>query len=413
MIGDKTNDRRAAPIPWKMAVLLGALSMVSPFSIDTFFPSFHAIADYFSISKWAVQQTLTAYLLPLSIMSLVQGPLSDALGRRPVILGGLLIYTLASAGCAAAPTFGTLLVFRALQGLSAGVGMIVGRAVIRDLFEGHQAQKLLSLVTMIFGFAPAVAPVIGGWIHVSLGWRAVFGFMVLVGGALVTATYTLLPETHPRDKRPRLHAGELARTAWGIVNHKEFVLLALAMGSNFAAMMSFVGAAPTVVVDHWHLRETQFAYLFMPVIGGIVVGAWVSGRMAGRVSQESQIRLGILLSLSGSLTMIVLHSLFAAPPLPLQQALLIMLAFGVQLVGPPLTLRMLDLYPRARGSAASVQSCISIAMAAVVFGFLSPVLSGSMLTLAAGSFCSALVALGLWRMALQALAKSTLASQTR
>src|SRR5579871_3149569 len=208
-----------------MAVLLAALSMVSPFSIDSFFPSFHTIANYFALSRWAVQQTLTAYMLPLSVMSLVQGPLSDALGRRPVILGGLCIYTLASVGCTLAPSFAVLLLFRALQGLSAGVGMIVGRAVIRDLYDGPHAQRLLSLVTMIFGFAPAVAPVIGGWIHVAFGWRAVFGFMTLVGAALWLSAFLVLPETHPREKRPRLHAGELARTAWGIVSHREFILL--------------------------------------------------------------------------------------------------------------------------------------------------------------------------------------------
>src|SRR5215470_9867653 len=199
--GEGVTGAQGATRHWKLAVLLAALSMVSPFSIDTFFPSFHAIAADFGLSKWAVQQTLTVYMLPLSIMSLVQGPLSDALGRRPVILAGISVYTLASVGCTLAPNFGTLLAFRALQGVSAGVGVIVGRAVIRDLFEGAQAQRLLSLVTLLFAFAPAVAPVIGGWIHVVLGWHAVFGFMALFGISLGVATYVTLPETHPPEKR--------------------------------------------------------------------------------------------------------------------------------------------------------------------------------------------------------------------
>jgi len=378
-------------------VLLAALCMVSPFSIDTFFPSFHAIAAYFSLNKWAVQQTLTAYMLPLSLMSLIQGPLSDALGRRPVIIAGLTTYTIASIGCAAAPNFGALLAFRALQGTSAGVGMIVGRAVIRDLYEGPEAQKLLSLVTMIFAFAPAVAPVIGGWIHVTLGWRGVFAFMVMIGAALGLASYLMLPETHPKERRPRLHPGELARTAWGIVRHREFALLAVAMGANYAAMMSFIGSAPAVVLDHWHLRETQFAHLFGPIIGGLVVGAWISGRMAGRLSFATQSRLGFTVALSGSGLLILVHALVPSPAILLQQATLAMIALGVQIVGPTLTLRMLDLFPRARGSAASVQSCVSIAIAALVFGVLSPVLSSSLLTLAEGSFCSALLAFALWR----------------
>jgi MFS transporter, DHA1 family, multidrug resistance protein len=388
---------------WKLAALLAVLSMVSPFSIDTFFPSFHAIATDFALSKWAVQQTLTVYMLPLSIMSLVQGPLSDALGRRPVILTGVCVYTLASIGCTFAPNFTTLLIFRALQGISAGVGMIVGRAVIRDLFEGPQAQKLLSLVTMLFAFAPAVAPVIGGWIHVTLGWHAVFGFMALFGASLALGAYLMLPETHPKEKRSHLHAGTLARTAWSIVRHREFLLLATAMGANFAALMSFVAAAPSVVLDHWHLTETQFAYLFIPVIGGLVISAFLSGRMAGRFTYAQQSHLGFMLALGGSGLMALLLAVFAAPPILIQQLIIALIAFGVQLAGPTLSLRMLDLFPHARGSAASVQSCVSIAISALVFGLISPLLSGSMLSLAEGSFCSALVAFGLWRLSQRGL----------
>jgi DHA1 family bicyclomycin/chloramphenicol resistance-like MFS transporter len=383
---------------WKFAALIAALSMMSPFSIDTFFPSFHAIAADFGLSKWAVQQTLTVYMLPLAVMSLVQGPLSDAVGRRPVILTGLCVYTVASIGCTFAPNFTTLLVFRALQGVSAGVGMIVGRAVIRDLFEGPQAQKLLSLVTMLFAFAPALAPVIGGWIHVALGWHAVFGFMALFGASLALGTHLTLPETHPLHKRARLHAGALARTAWSVVRHREFLLLALAMGANFAALMSFIAAAPAVVIDHWHLAETQFAYLFIPAIGGLVCSAILSGRMAGRFTYAQQSHLGFILALGGSALMTLLCAVFDAPPVLVQQLIIAVIAFGVQLAGPTLSLRMLDLFPHARGSAASVQSCVSIAISALVFGLISPVISGSMLSLAVGSFCSALVAFGLWRL---------------
>ena len=397
--GSQRRARAAISEYGKLAALLAALSMVSPFSIDTFFPSFHAIAADFSLSKWAVQQTLTVYMLPLSIMSLVQGPLSDAVGRRPVILAGLSVYTLASVGCALAPNFGTLLAFRALQGISAGVGMIVGRAVIRDLFEGPQAQRLLSLVTMLFAFAPAVAPIIGGWIHVAFTWHGVFAFMALFGAVLGTATYALLPETHPKEKRAHLQVAGLARTAWSVVQHREFLLLAVAMGANFAALMSFIASAPAVVEDHWHLTETQFAYLFIPVIGGLIGSAFISGRMAGRFTYAQQSHLGFILAMTGSGLMTLLDAVFSAPPILVQQILLAIIAFGAQLASPTLSLRMLDLFPLARGSAASVQSCVSIAISALVFGFISPMLSGSMLTLAEGSFVAALIAFGLWHLA--------------
>src|SRR5262249_23948351 len=143
--------------------------------------------------------------------------------------------------------------FRALQGTSAGVGMIVGRAVIRDLFEGPDAQRLLSLVTMLFAFAPAVVPIVGGWIHVTLGWHYVFEFMALFGLSLAVFTWMVLPETHGPERRTRLHPNDLAHAAWTVVTHREFLLLALALGATFASLMCFIGAAPAVVIDHWHL----------------------------------------------------------------------------------------------------------------------------------------------------------------
>ena len=133
-----------------MALLLATLSMVSPLSVDTFFPSFPAIAEYYHLTEWQVQQLITAYLIPFSCFTLVHGPLSDALGRRPVVIAGLCVYTAASIGCVFAPTFGVLLLARAIQGTAAGIGPTVARAVVRDLYEGPNAQRLMSAMMMIF-----------------------------------------------------------------------------------------------------------------------------------------------------------------------------------------------------------------------------------------------------------------------
>lgn len=370
--------------------------MLGPFSTDAFFPSLHAIAAKFSLTPWEMQQTLTVYMLPLSAMSLVQGPLSDSIGRRPVIVGGLLVYTAASVGCAFAPDFAMLLAFRALQGASAGVGTIVGRAVIRDLYDGPQAQRLLSLVAMLFGFAPALAPVIGGWLEVIAGWRSIFGFMAFSGVTLAMSTLAVLPETHPQQLRATLEPGRLARSAVRVLAHREFLLLAIAGGVSNAAVMTYIGAAPSVVEDHWHLEETQFAWLFGPVIGGYVLGAWISGRLAGWVSMSLQARLGFLLGIVACATMVVLQAITAHPPIVAQQALLAAMTLGSQLVVPVLMLRALDIFPHSRGSAAAVQSCISIVIATGVFGALVPLVEFSLLALAEASFVATLLAVGLW-----------------
>jgi len=380
-----------------LAVLLAALATVSPFSIDTFFPSFPAIAAQFALNAWQMQQTLTAYLVPFAIMALVLGPLSDALGRRPIVLVGLGVYSVASIGCAAAPNFAWLLTFRALQGMSAGVGMTVGRAIVRDLHEGPEAQRLMSTITMIFGIAPAIAPVVGGWIHVAFGWRAVFGFMVCIGVALIIASSLRLPETHPEERRALLHPGNLARTAWRIATDHEFILLALAAGSTLCAMMTYLGAAPAIVLGFWHLTETQFAWLFVPIIAGFMLGAWLSGRLAGRIAGRRQVGIGFAVSLASSGAVLALHALLQPLPIVVQQVLIGVDAIGVQLVMPILALRMLDLFPASRGSAASVQSCVMLLTGTVCIGLAVPALAGALLYLAAGSFGATLLAFGLWR----------------
>ena len=383
---------------WGIAALLAALAMVSPFSLDTFYPSFAAISREFSLSIWQIQQSITVYMVPFALMTLVQGPLSDALGRRPVVLAGLLLYSCASIACVFAPTFAVLLAFRAVQGMSAGVGMAVGRAIIRDLHEGPQAQKLMSTITMIFSVAPAIAPVIGGWIHVWFGWRYVFGFMVMAGVSLMLLSYALLPETHPSERRTRLHVGVLARTVLRIAATPEFMAYALALGITFAAMITFIGAAPAVVMQHWHMRETQFWALFVPLICGILGGAYVSGRLAGRLTGRRQIAIGYTLSLFGAGLTLLLHAT-TTPPVLVQQVLITLIATGVQLMMPIFALRMLDLFPESRGSAASVQSCVMLGTGAVFIGGLVPAISGSMLTLSAGSFLAALTGFVIWHLA--------------
>jgi DHA1 family bicyclomycin/chloramphenicol resistance-like MFS transporter len=390
----KENDHGSH---WGIAALLAALAMVSPFSLDTFYPSFPAIAHEFSLTAWQIQQTITVYMVPFALMTLVQGPLSDALGRRPVVLAGLSIYSMASVACVLAPTFAMLLGFRALQGMSAGVGMAVGRAIIRDLHEGPQAQKLMSTITMIFSIAPAVAPVIGGWIHVWFGWRYVFGFMVVTGVSLVTLSYLLLPETHPFERRARLDFAKLAHTVFRIATTREFMLLALALGVTFSAMITFIGAAPAIVMGHWHMAETDFAALFVPLICGIVGGGWLSGRLAGRLPGGRQIAIGYTLALSGASLTVLLHATMDAPPIFPQQVLITVIATGVQLMMPIFALRMLDLFPDVRGSAASVQSCVMLGIGAIFLGGLVPVLSHSMLALSLQSLFAALTGFVIWR----------------
>ncbi len=387
-------SRRSVPLG--LAVLLGALSMLSPFSIDTFFPSFRAMQAEFGIGPLEMQQALTAYLVPFAFTALVHGPLSDALGRRPVVLWGIGIYSCASLACVFAPGYSTLLLFRAAQGMTAGVGMAVGRAVIRDRFQGPDAQRLMSAVTMVFSIAPAVAPVVGGWIHVWLGWRAVFGFLALFGVALWIAALLLLRESHPPALRVPLHAGSLAATSWRIARDPRFLPLALAAGLSFSAALLYVGSAPAIVFDHWRLPETAFAALFVPIVLGFMGGAWASGRLAGRWRPDRQVLTGYAVSIVAAAAALLLHASVEAPPRLAQQASIALISFGIQLSFPPITLRMLDMFPRVRGSVASVQSFVGLLLGSTTIGVVAPLLQRSMLWLSIGSVCASLTSLTLW-----------------
>lgn len=406
------NTAQRQAVPLGLAALLALLSMISPFSIDTFFPSFRAMQAEFDVSALTMQQTLTAYMIPYAIMSLVHGPLSDALGRRVVVIWGLMLYALASLACTFSSSFAALLAFRALQGMTAGAGLTVGRAIVRDLYEGPEAQRLMNAVTMIFSVAPALAPVLGGWIHAVFGWRAVFFFLFALGVAIVLASWWRLPETLPPQRRMPLALGPLVRTTARILANREFLTMSVAAGFNMGAVLFFIGSAPSIVLDDWHLSETQFHWLFVPVIGGFLVGAILSGRMAGRVPSARQVRFGYLSTAFGSGCAALLHATWpGGPPILLQQLLMAVGSVGVQLVFPVLTLRILDMFPASRGAAASAQTFVQLLVASSMMGLAVPMLGGALQWVTLCSALAALTSLLLWTLASRMLARRGVVAQ--
>ncbi len=367
-----------------LPILLAGLAMLGPFSIDTFFPAFGRIESQFAIGAVAMQQTLSVYMAAFGVMSLLHGPLSDAYGRRGVVTYALLLYLCASVGCALAPSFHWLLAFRALQGMSAGAGTIVGRAIIRDRYAGAQAQRLMSQVTLIFGAAPALAPIVGGWILYFADWRWIFLALAGLTLALLLMTLLALPETHPRARRTPLDRRHLLRTYRVIARDGRFMLLSAAASFNFNALFLYIASAPVVVLGLLHLNERQFPWLFLPTIGGMSLGAGLSGRLAGRLSAARKVALGYALIFGGAVLALLLNSLMA-PAVPWFVLPIGIGGMGVSVAFPTMTLLMLDRFPVVRGAAASVQMAISIAMSTLIGGLLSPLASRDGLSLALGS----------------------------
>jgi DHA1 family bicyclomycin/chloramphenicol resistance-like MFS transporter len=380
----------------RLAFLLGALAMFGPFSIDTIFPAFAVMERELDVGKAAMQQTISLYLLGYAAMSLVHGPLSDALGRKRVILAGIVVFGLASVGCAVAGDIETLLMYRALQGLSAGVGLIVGRAVVRDALDGDAAQKLMSQVSMIFGIAPAIAPVIGGWILGLSDWRMIFWFLAVFAVMLLVVTALWLPESHPPEKRMPLNAPALAGVYKRILGDGRFRLLALAGTFNFGALFLYIASAPAFVLDILKLNEQQFVWFFAPTIGGMILGAFVSGRAAGRITGERLANIGFACCGAATLWNLGYHWLQPVPTVALSVLPTALLAFGIALVFPILTIAILDLFPEYRGSASSMQAFVGLLSNATIAGVLSAWLSDSALHLAMGAAVFTVAGFLLW-----------------
>ena len=339
------------------------------------------MARDYAVDELYVQQTLSAYMVSFAIMTLFHGALSDSFGRRPIILVNLLVFVVASIGCALAPTIETLLACRALQGMSAGAGIVVGRAIIRDTYDGPMAQRLMSQVTMLFSLAPAVAPVIGGVLDIAFGWRSIFVFLTVFSLLLWAGCAWTLPETLSKADRQPFRAAPLVASYVQVFGSTRFAMLALAVAFNFAGFFIYVVSAPAVIYRHLGLSATDFAWLFVPGIGGVIIGAWLSGRLAGRATPERTVMLGFVV-MAIAATLSIGYHLALPPAIPWTVLPLMLYSLGMALAMPSITLLALDLFPRNRGMAASVQGFTQSMCNALLAGIISPLVAGTQLSLA-------------------------------
>jgi len=368
-----------------LTVVLACLGMVGALAIDTYLPSIPAIGRAFDVGPVAVQQTLSVFLFTFAFMMLFYGTLSDSFGRRPVILVALAVYTLASLGAAMAPSFGWLLFFRALQGLSAGAGSVIGQAIVQDRFTGADAQRIMSHIMMVFGLAPAIAPILGGWLHVAFGWRATFVFLTLFGAAMLLACWKLLDESLPREKRHAFHGVDIARNYLKVLGHPQFLLLSLSVGLAFGGLSLYIGSAANFVMEILHLPETAFAWMFIPLISGMVIGSAWGGKRAAKMPAATLRRLGFgLMALACVLN--VGYTALAGDRVQVPWAVLPLMVytFGLAVAMPAIQVGALALFPQNRGLASSMLAFIQMMSFALMSGLVAPLLFGSAFKLAVG-----------------------------
>lgn len=363
-------------------MLLAGLSMLGPFSIDTAFPAFADMRDDFRVGSAETQWVVSAYLFAFAVMSPFHGPLSDAIGRKPVIVGGVSVYVVASIGCALATSLEVLLAFRVLQGLAAGGGVIVSRVVIRDVFEGAEAQRLMSVVMMIFAVAPALAPILGGFLLQVGPWPVIFWFLALLGVLLSTAVLVLLPETHPAERRVPMRAGSLLQSLVGPLRSATFHRVAWSAGLTFGGQFLYIGAAAIFIVDLLGRGEMDFWLLFVPMIGGLMLGSFVSSRTAGIITSRALITGGVCVTFAGGVVNVLLAWGPTAAELPWVVIGPALIALGAGAAYPNQQLALLDLFPQSRGGAVSAFTFLTLIFNAAVAALVVPLVTDSVLELA-------------------------------
>ena len=365
-------------------ITLAMLASLAPFAIDTYLPAFHLIAFDLNSTPNAIQQSLTFYLAPYTLMTLFHGAISDSIGRIKTMKFGLGLFFFASIGCALSTSVEMLWFFRILQGIGGGAGNVVARAMVRDLYQGPEAQRVMATIQIIFGIAPAIAPMIGGLL-LAFHWQIIFVFLAIYAALSVFMANKILPETLAKKDLLPFSCSAISVRYRELFSNKEFVLLILAVSANFSAFFIYVLASPVFLIDHLGFTAQQFGYLFIPTVTGMMIGSFISKRSAGVFSPSRLLRYGYFWMFFISLINLFFCAFFDNYAM-INIGLIALYNIGMAAVMPVISLAALDCFPRMRGTAASGQAFMQMLFSTLVAGLVIPVLWFSTFGLASGLF---------------------------
>ena len=376
-------------------VLLGALAALPPLAIDMCLPALADIQEDFGTNAAGAGLTLSLFLAGFAVAQIVIGPLSDALGRRPVLLAGLGLFVLGGLGAALSRSIVQLVLWRLLEGSGAAAGTVMAFAIVRDLFEGVEARRKLSYVATVLPLAPMVAPTLGSLLMLVAGWRAIYGLLAGAGLVLLVVVDLWTKETRP-DGRV---TAPVRRAYWTVLRHRRVGGFAAANALSFAMLFAWVSGSPHVLMLDGGVQEVGYALLFACTSGGLLVGAWINGRLAAR-------RVPLLWPLAAGLGGALLASLAALALTatgPLRLSVLVPLVVAVMacrgLAGPNMAHAALEPLPETAGVVSAVLGCSQMAAGAAVsaaVAALYPHLGPLAVTLAMVVCATGALAVGRW-----------------
>lgn len=358
-----------APNRVRYALILGGLTAFGPLSIDMYLPALPTMTGDLHTTDSTLQLTLTAFVIGLALGQLVIGPMSDAFGRRKPLLVGITIYVLASVLAAVSPTVEVLIAARALQAIGAAAGIVVARATVRDLFAGKAMTKFFSMLMLVTGCAPILAPIVGGQVLNWTSWRGVFLVLTGFGAVLLVVITFALPEPLPRHRRSKPGISSVARTYLGLLAERNFLGYALTAGMIFAALFAYISGSSFVLQGVYGLSPQEYSIVFGLNGLGIVIVGQINGRIVGRFEERTLLATGVLIATAGALGMV------AATVLGLGLAgLLVPLVFIVASVGlimPNSMSLALANHPNTAGSASALLGVLQF----IVGGLAAPLVS--------------------------------------
>ncbi|MFI8293650.1 Bcr/CflA family multidrug efflux MFS transporter [Streptomyces sp. NPDC085614] len=365
--GSPANGVAARRAGLLVTLVLGGLTALPPLSMDMYLPALPAVTEALRSPAATIQLTLTACLAGMALGQLVVGPMSDRWGRRRPLLIGMIVYVAATAVCALAPSAELLIGFRLLQGLAGAAGIVIARAVVRDLYDGVEMARFFSTLMLISGVAPIIAPLIGGQILRITDWRGVFHVLTLIGVLLTVVVWRFLDETLPPERRHVGGVGEALRTMRGLLADRVFTGYMLAGGLAFAALFAYISASPFVVQEIYGASPQTFSLLFgLNSIGLVAVGQVNGKLLVGRVSLDKALGCGLCVILLASVALLLMTSgVFGEVGLVPIAAGLFVLMSAMGLAMPNTNAQALMRTPHAAGSASALLGTSSFLIGAV------------------------------------------------
>ncbi|MFF9471444.1 Bcr/CflA family multidrug efflux MFS transporter [Streptomyces roseolus] len=350
-----------------VTLVLGGLTALPPLSMDMYLPALPEVTRSLTAPAATVQLTLTACLAGMALGQLVVGPMSDKWGRRRPLLAGMVVYVLATAVCAFAPSAELLIAFRLLQGLAGSAGIVIARAVVRDLYDGVEMARFFSTLMLISGVAPIIAPLIGGQILRITDWRGVFHVLAVIGVLLTLVVRRFLHETLPPERRQQGGVGQALRTMRGLLADRVFTGYMLTGGLAFAALFAYISASPFVVQEIYGASPQTFSLLFgLNSIGLVAVGQINGKLLVGRVSLDKVLGWGLsVILLAATALLLMTTGVFGEVGLVPVAAGLFVLMSAMGLAMPNTNAQALMRTPHAAGSASALLGTCSFLIGAV------------------------------------------------